>query len=75
MNLNLKMTLHDDMYNVKYQQPNTLHELVLFEPINQIRVIHAMFNITGFMDCLTIAFNPSHTFIESDFSKVIDHVV
>ena len=31
MNLNPEMTVHDNVYNVKYGQPDTLHKLVLFE--------------------------------------------
>ena len=50
MNLNPRPTMHDDMYNVKYQWPGTLNEPVLFKPIRQIRVSHPMFKGTRFID-------------------------
>ena len=50
MNLNADMSVHDGMYNVKYNQPETLHEMMLFEPIRQIGVNHAMFEVTSFVD-------------------------
>ena len=50
INLNAETSVHDDMYNVKYQRPDTLHELVLFAPIKQIRVHHPMFKVTSFVD-------------------------
>ena len=45
MNLNTQTMVHDHMNKVKYRQPNTLHEPVLFEPLMQIRVGHATFKV------------------------------
>ena len=36
MNLNPEATVHDDMYKVKYQHPDDLHEPVLCKPIRQM---------------------------------------
>ena len=44
MNLNATMTMHDDSI-VKYQQPDTLHEPVLFEPVSC-----AIFKVTSFIE-------------------------
>ena len=44
------MIVHDGMYNVKYKQPETLHELVLFEPIRQIRINPMPFKVTSLFD-------------------------
>ena len=49
LNLNPKTTVHDDMNSMKYRQPNTLYELVLFIPLQHI-VSHAMFKVTSFVD-------------------------
>ena len=43
--------VHDNMYNVKYRQIGTLCEPVLFEPLKQIRVSHAIFEMPSFIDC------------------------
>ena len=48
MNLDPKMTVHDNMYDAKYQQCDALHELV-FEPISHIRVSHVMIKVTSFI--------------------------
>ena len=42
--------VHDDTYNVKYRHPNILYESVLFEPLQQIRISHAMFRLTSYTD-------------------------
>ena len=42
------------MYNVKYRQPNTLHEPVLFEPVREVRVSCAMFKATSLIDSGTL---------------------
>ena len=42
--------VHDDMYNVKCRQMDTLYESLLFEPFKQIRISHAMFKMTSFID-------------------------
>ena len=47
MNLNPKTTVHDDMYNVKYRQTETLYKPLLFEPLKQLRVSHVMFKVTN----------------------------
>ena len=36
MNLNPETTVHDDMYNVKYGQLDTLYEPVLFESLSKL---------------------------------------
>ena len=46
-NLNLETTVHDDTNNVKFSHPDTLYELVIFEPLKQIIVSHAMFKVTS----------------------------
>ena len=50
MNLNHETVVHDDMYNVKYRQPVTLYEPLLFEPFKQNRVSCAVFPVTSFID-------------------------
>ena len=50
MNWNPESTVHDHMHNVKYRQSDTLHEPVLFEPLMQMIVSHAMFKVTSFAD-------------------------
>ena len=44
------MTVHDNTYNVKQRQPDTLYEPVMFEAIRQIRVSCAMFKVTSYVD-------------------------
>ena len=56
LDLNLKMslnpgtTVHDEINNVKYRQPDTLHEPVLSESLKQIRVSHFMFRVNCCID-------------------------
>ena len=38
-------------FYVKYQQPDILHEVVLFQLVKQIRLSHTMFNVTILIDC------------------------
>ena len=45
INLNLETMVHNDMYNLKCRQLDTLYEPLLFEPLKQIRVSHAMFKV------------------------------
>ena len=47
---NPETTVHDDMYNAKYRQPDHLYEPVLFEPLNQFRVSHTMFKVMSYVD-------------------------
>ena len=42
--------VHDNMYNVKYRQTDTLYEPVLLESLEQIRVSHATFKVMSFID-------------------------
>ena len=49
MNLNPEITVHDDMYSVKYSQPDTLYDAMLFEPLKRIRVSHDMFKATSLL--------------------------
>ena len=49
-NLNPGTMVYDDMYNMEYRQSDTLHMPVLFEPLKQIRVSHAMFKATSFVE-------------------------
>ena len=49
MYLNTTTPMHDDMYNVNYQWSDNLDKLVLFEPIRQIRVSHAILQVTSFV--------------------------
>ena len=42
--------MHDDMYDAKYRQTDTLYEPVLFEPLKQIRVSQAMFTAISLID-------------------------
>ena len=39
MNINPESTVHDDMYNVKYRQTDTLYEPVLFEPLSKLESV------------------------------------
>ena len=50
MNLNPETKVHDDMYNGKYREPDTLYETVLFETLKQFRVSCAKFKVTSFID-------------------------
>ena len=34
--------VHGGMYNVKYRQPGTLYEPIIFEPLKQIRLSHTL---------------------------------
>ena len=45
MNVNPETMVPDNMFNLKYRQTNSLYEALLFEPIKQIRVSHAMFKV------------------------------
>ena len=47
MNLNPETMVHNDMYNVKYRQTDTLYEPVL---LKQIRVSCAVFKVTSSVD-------------------------
>ena len=51
MNVNLipETMVYDDMYNVKYRQPDTLYEPIILEPFKQIRVSCIMFKVTRFV--------------------------
>ena len=51
MNLNPEDTVHNDMYNVKYRQPDTLYGPILFKQLKQIKVSCTMFEVTSFIDC------------------------
>ena len=42
--------MHDDTYNVKYMQPDTVYEPMLFEALKQIRINHAMLKVARFAD-------------------------
>ena len=50
INLNPETMVHGDTYNVKYTQPDTLDEPVLFEHLKHIRVNHAVFKVTSFVN-------------------------
>ena len=50
MNLNPETTVHDDMYNVKYRQHDTVYQPMFFEPLKQTKVSHSMFKVTSFVD-------------------------
>ena len=50
MKINPKTTVCDSKYNMKYQQPDTLNALVLFDPTRQERVNHAMSKVRCSMD-------------------------
>ena len=50
MNLNPETQVHDDMFDIKYRPLDTLHKTMLFEPIRQKIVSHAMFQVTRFVD-------------------------
>ena len=39
--------VHDDMYNIKCRQPDSLYEPALFEPLKQIGVNHTIFKVTS----------------------------
>ena len=39
--------MHDDMYNMKYRQPDTLYDPSLLESLKQITNGHAMFKVTS----------------------------
>ena len=74
INFNPKNMVHDDMYDVKYRQPDTLHESVLFKPIRQITESSAMFEFTSFIDfrpCLQ-AFNPIEWYINELKEQLTD---
>ena len=49
MILKPETTVYDDMYSVKYRQPNTLYEPILFESLKQITVSHVMFKVIRFV--------------------------
>ena len=42
--------MHDDMYHVKFRQPDTLYRPGLSKHLMQIRVHHAMFKVTSITD-------------------------
>ena len=48
--LNPETTVHNYMYNVEYRQPGTLYKPVSLEPLMQIRVSHALFEVTNVVD-------------------------
>ena len=52
------MTVHGDMYKV-------IHDLVLFKPMRQIRISHATFKVTSFVDLRLYQklFNPLECYI------------
>ena len=72
MNLNPETTVHDDMYTLKYRQPDNLYETVLFEPLKQIRVSHAMFKVTSFVDFRTYLM--SFNCLEGCFKQLEKHL-
>ena len=39
MNLNPKIMVYDDVYNVKYRQPDTLYKPVLFKPLSKLESV------------------------------------
>ena len=49
MNFNPETKVHDDMYDIKYRQTDTLYETVLFKSLKHIRVSCAMFKVTSFI--------------------------
>ena len=42
--------VHDDMYNVKCRQMDTLYEPVSFGPLTQIRVNQDLLKVTGVIE-------------------------
>ena len=49
MNLNHETKMHDNTYNVKYRQFDTLYKSMLFEPLKPIRESHTTFKINSFV--------------------------
>ena len=60
MNLNPETTRHDDMYNVKFRQPDILYESVLFKAFHG--VCYAMFKVISFVD--NMSYLKSFNFID-----------